>query len=115
MVETAVSSKDYSPGLSVYTLVVLTSGDRHKKDVGIIDFDPKDIEGRPFGEIPHKVMYVCPRYVNTASLKIRSSISPVLTFFAKAEIISTIVKSEMTIIGFSELIRSLSWSVPFSS
>ncbi len=64
MIETAISSKDYSPGLSVYTLVVLTSGDRHKKDVGIIDFDPKDLEGRPFGEIPHKVMYVCPRYVN---------------------------------------------------
>jgi len=64
MVETAVSSKDYSPGLSVYTLVVLTSGDRYKKDVGIIDFDPKDIEGRPFGEISHKVMYVCPKYAN---------------------------------------------------
>ncbi len=35
MIETAVSSKDYSPGLSVYTLVVLTSGDRHKRDVGL--------------------------------------------------------------------------------
>jgi len=64
MIEAAVSSKDYSPGLSVYTIVVLTSGDRHKKDVGIIDFDPGDSEGEPFGEIPHKVMYVCPRYVN---------------------------------------------------
>ncbi len=64
MIETAAGSEDYSPGLSVYTIVVLTSGDRHKKDIGIIDFDPRDTEGKPFGEIPHKVMYVCPKYAN---------------------------------------------------
>ncbi|MCP4110961.1 MAG: hypothetical protein GY749_36470 [Desulfobacteraceae bacterium] len=64
LIEMVTSSKDYTPGLSVYTIVVLTSGDRHKKDVGITDFDPKDTEGRPFNEIPHKIIYLCPKYVN---------------------------------------------------
>jgi len=27
--------------------VVLTSGDKHKKDVTVIDFDPKDLESKP--------------------------------------------------------------------
>jgi predicted transposase/invertase (TIGR01784 family) len=43
---------------------VLTSGDKHKNDIGVIDFDPKTLNGTPFGEIPHKVIYVCPKYVN---------------------------------------------------
>ncbi|KPA19398.1 hypothetical protein MHK_000382, partial [Candidatus Magnetomorum sp. HK-1] len=58
------SSKDYFPPHRVFTLVVLTSGDKHQKDISIIDFDPKDLNGEPFGEIPHKIMYVCPKYVN---------------------------------------------------
>ncbi len=57
------SAGDYTPELRVFTLVVLTSGDRHRKDIGITDFDPKDIKGNAFGEIPHKIIYICPKYV----------------------------------------------------
>ena len=64
LLEQASGSSDYISDLRVFTLVVLTSGDRHKKDIGITDFDPKDLDGKPFGEIPHKIMYICPKYVN---------------------------------------------------
>ncbi|MCP4352059.1 MAG: hypothetical protein GY795_41880 [Desulfobacterales bacterium] len=64
LIESIASSENYKPGLEVYTLVVLTSGDRHKKDIGIIDFDPSDLKGNKFGEIPHKIIYICPKYVN---------------------------------------------------
>ncbi|MBF0226450.1 MAG: hypothetical protein HQK76_13425 [Desulfobacterales bacterium] len=37
--------------------VVLTSGDKHKRDISSIDFDPKDRQGKPLGEIPHKILY----------------------------------------------------------
>src|SRR3990170_2128772 len=39
-------------------------GDHYQKDISVIDFDPKDLSGKPLGEIPHKVMYICPKYVN---------------------------------------------------
>jgi predicted transposase/invertase (TIGR01784 family) len=64
LLEQIASSKSYRPEVKVFTLVVLTSGDKHKKDISIIDFDPRDLEGNPLGEIPHKVMYICPKYVN---------------------------------------------------
>lgn len=59
-----VRSKDYRPHLKIFTLVILTSGDRHKKDISIIDFDPKDLQGNSLGEIDHKVIYICPKYLN---------------------------------------------------
>lgn len=55
---------DYKPPLAVYTIVVLTSGDKHKVPVSVIDFDPKDADGKPLGEIPHKIIYLCPKYMN---------------------------------------------------
>ncbi|MCP4353285.1 MAG: hypothetical protein GY795_48155, partial [Desulfobacterales bacterium] len=64
LLEQAANSKNYRPGLSVFTLVVLTSGDKHKKDIAVTDFDPKDLKGNPLGEIPHKVIYICPKYVH---------------------------------------------------
>jgi hypothetical protein len=64
LLEQIKSSNDYFPVHRVCTLVVLTSGDKHKNDIGVIDFDPKTLNGTPFGEIPHKVIYVCPKYVN---------------------------------------------------
>jgi len=64
LLEQLVNSKDYRPGLKVYTLVILTSGDRHKKDIAITDFDPIDLEGNPLGEIGHKIIYICPKYLN---------------------------------------------------
>jgi predicted transposase/invertase (TIGR01784 family) len=59
-----VHSKDYRPPLQVFTLVILTSGDRHQQDISIIDFDPKNLQGEPLGEIGHKIIYICPKYLN---------------------------------------------------
>lgn len=64
LLELVKNSLDYRPPLNVYTIVVLTSGDRHKKAVAITDFDPKDLEGQPLGEIFHKIIYLCPKYWN---------------------------------------------------
>lgn len=64
LLEQTVSSSDYRPALAVYTIVVLTSGDKHKRDMSMIDFDPKDRHGVALGEIPHKVIYLCPKYLN---------------------------------------------------
>jgi predicted transposase/invertase (TIGR01784 family) len=56
--------QNYRPALSVYTIVVLTSMDKYEKDVLTIDFDPKDLQGKGVNEIPHKVIYLCPKFVN---------------------------------------------------
>jgi len=77
LLEQLVNSKDYCPGLKVYTLVILTSGDRHKKDIAITDFDPIDLEGNPLGEIGHKIIYICPKYLNNGKIGDR----PHLIFF----------------------------------
>ncbi len=63
LLEQVERSENYRPPLTVYTLVVLTSGDRFKKDVGIADFDPHDVNGHPFGVVNHKIFYLCPKYV----------------------------------------------------
>ena len=62
LLEQAVSAEDYRPPM--LTIVVLTSGDRHRRDISVIDFDPRDLNGEKLGEINHRVMYVCPKYVN---------------------------------------------------
>lgn len=64
LLDQVVKSKNYRPRLKVFTLVVLISGDRHKKDISIIDFDPKDLQGKPLGEIDHKIIYICPKYLD---------------------------------------------------
>ncbi len=64
LLEQIKNSSDYRPRLAVYTIVVLTSGDKHKSPVSIIDFDPKNCQGQALGEIPHKVIYLCPKYLN---------------------------------------------------
>ncbi len=63
LLEQIASSKSYHPNLKVFTIVVLTSGDKHKVDIATTDFDPKDRNGKPLNEIPHKILYVCPKYV----------------------------------------------------
>ncbi len=63
LLEQIRNSKDYHPRLTVFTVVVLTSGDRHKRDLALIDFDPRDLQGVALHEIPHKILYVCPKYV----------------------------------------------------
>jgi predicted transposase/invertase (TIGR01784 family) len=64
LLEQVKNSENYKPKLAVYTIVVLTSGDKYKKPVSVIDFDPKDLDGKPLGEIPHKVIFICPKYLN---------------------------------------------------
>jgi len=63
LLEQVVKSEDYRPKLKVFTIVVLTSGDKHERDVAVIDFDPKDRKGEPLGEIDHKVIFICPKYI----------------------------------------------------
>jgi len=64
LLEQADKFLEYRPERTVYTIVVLTSGDRHRVDVSLIDFDPKTLEGRSLKEIEHKIVYLCPKYVN---------------------------------------------------
>ena len=67
LLEQISSSKNYRPPLAVYTVVVLTSGDRHQCDIAVTDFDPRNLAGSPLLEIPHKVIYLCPKYVSEAT------------------------------------------------
>ncbi|MEZ4866203.1 MAG: hypothetical protein R3C14_33105 [Caldilineaceae bacterium] len=53
--------------MAVYSIIVLTSGDRHKVDWASIDFDPKTRDGQGLSEIPHKVVYLCPKYATDAT------------------------------------------------
>ncbi len=67
LLDQASNAQDYRPKMRVLTLVVLTSGDRQRKDIATIDFDPKDLNGQPLNEIHHRVVYLCPPYVNDAT------------------------------------------------
>ena len=64
ILEQVTKAENYRPKLAVYSIVVLTSGDRHQVDLATIDFDPKTRDGKSLGEIPHKVVYLCPKYAN---------------------------------------------------
>ena len=63
LLQQAVQSAQYRPPLQVFTIVVLTSGDRHKRDVAITKFDPHDLKGQPLGEFRHQIVFLCPKYV----------------------------------------------------
>lgn len=67
LLEQIANAEDYHAPLNVYTIVVLTSGDRHKADIAVTDFDPHDLAGHPLREIPHKMIYLCPKYVTEAT------------------------------------------------
>ncbi|MDM8551260.1 hypothetical protein QUF72_14340 [Desulfobacterales bacterium HSG2] len=64
LVEQVANAEDYRPPMKVFTIVVLTSGDRHKRDVSVTDFAPRDMQGNALRETPHKVLYLCPKYVS---------------------------------------------------
>ena len=64
LLEQVVKCNDYRPKLKVFTIVVLASADRHKTDVSVIDFDPKNLKGEPLGEIDHKLIFLCPKYLS---------------------------------------------------
>ena len=63
MLEQIANSQNYRPSRGVFTIVLLTSGDKHQTDLAKIDFDPRSFSGKPLNEIPHKILYVCPKYV----------------------------------------------------
>jgi len=63
LLEQVVKCEDYRPKLKVFTIVVLTSGEKHKADVSVIDFDPKKRNGESLGEIEHKIIFICPKYI----------------------------------------------------
>ena len=62
ILEQIIKAENYRPKLAVYSIIVLTSGDKHKVDWASIDFDPKTRDNKSLGEIPHKVVYLCPKY-----------------------------------------------------
>lgn len=64
ILEQIASAKNYRPNLRVFTIVILTSGDRHKVDMARIEFDPKDRYGKGLNEISHQILYLCPPYVS---------------------------------------------------
>ena len=55
--------------MTVYTIVVSTSSDKYKKDVLTIHFDPCDLAGHYIKAISHKIVFLCPRYVNKKTPK----------------------------------------------
>jgi predicted transposase/invertase (TIGR01784 family) len=63
LLEQVASSTNYHPNLRVFTIVVLTSGDKHKVDMATTDFAPKDRKGNYLNELPHKILFVSPKYV----------------------------------------------------
>ncbi len=50
------SSTNYKPPMNVYTIVVLTSGDKYKTDISITDFRPQDLKGNYLDESNHKII-----------------------------------------------------------
>ena len=69
LIEQITSSANYKPDMQVYTIVVLTSGDKHKTDISITDFSPKKLDGTCIAETQHKIVYICPKYVNDKTPK----------------------------------------------
>ena len=64
LLEQISDSYNYTTNMRVFTIVVLTSGDYHKTDIAITDFEPKDLQGKGIGETQHKIIYICPKYSN---------------------------------------------------
>jgi hypothetical protein len=63
LLEQVGSAKNYYPTLRVFTIVVLTSGNKYNSAIATVNFDPIDfVTQRPLGEIEHKVLYLTPKY-----------------------------------------------------
>jgi hypothetical protein len=66
ILEQVSSAKNYSPALRVFTIVVLTSGNKHDSAIATVNFDPIDfLTQQPLGEIEHKVLYLTPKHVTS--------------------------------------------------
>ena len=63
ILEQTTSSQDYRPPLLVYTVIVLTGGDKHNEDVLITDFQPRNLKGKAISEIEHKLIFLNPKAV----------------------------------------------------
>ncbi|HFD31727.1 MAG TPA: hypothetical protein ENJ28_03295 [Gammaproteobacteria bacterium] len=57
LLEQVTSAYNYTPKRTIYTLVVLTSGDRHKTDISVTDFELNTLAGKGIGETKHKIIY----------------------------------------------------------
>jgi len=65
ILEQVSSAKDYSPALRVFTIVVLTSGNKHESAMATVNFDPIDlVTQKPLGEIKHQVLYLTPKHLS---------------------------------------------------
>lgn len=64
VLEQVTKAENYRPKRAVYSIIVLTSGDKQGVDWASIEFDPKTRAGKGLGLIPHKVVYLCPKYAN---------------------------------------------------
>ena len=64
LLEQISSPANYKPDMDVYTIVVLTSGDKYKTDIAITDFRPQRLDGSYIPENKHKIIHLCPKYVN---------------------------------------------------
>ena len=67
ILQQAERSENYQAKLQVFTVVVLTGGDKHQVDMALTDFDPRTRTGKTLGEIPHKIVYLNPKYVTEAT------------------------------------------------
>ena len=66
LLEQVSRAKNYQPALRVFTIVVLTSGNKYDSAIATIHFDPIDlVTQKPLGEIEHKVLYVTPKHLNS--------------------------------------------------
>ena len=64
ILEQVSSAKNYYPALRVFTIVVLTSGNKYNSAIATVNFDPIDfLTLQPLGEIEHQVLYLTPKHV----------------------------------------------------
>ena len=86
LLEQITSSKNYSPTLTVFTIVISTSKSREEMAMAEINFDPFDfLTGQRLHKIHHRVLYLFPKHV----LKYKMN-----QHFEKVYIINNIVQQQ---------------------
>jgi len=66
MLEQVSTAKNYSPALTVFTIVVSTSGTREDVAIAEINFDPFDFLNRQkLNKIHHRILYLSPKHLTT--------------------------------------------------
>lgn len=64
LLEQAESSFYYKPEMQVFTIVVLTSRDKHGADIAITDFAPRTLQGKRLPEMEHKLIFLNPKHLS---------------------------------------------------